>query len=181
LTCGGSRCYWRRWRWQDATAGDGVGAGDDGSHRFFPCFSSLFLFFFLFSLSVLSSLSLFCSSLLSLYPFTIRIFISCHVVFDESVFPSLSTAQPSTFIPTLSPPSDDLSSITVPLIIGSTHHQPSCCPLVVSCPVPRSPSMSSYSGSEATALVAPSTIPQPPSPTNTSDTAHDHSLPTWHC
>jgi len=41
-------------------------------------------------------------------PFTIRIFISRHVVFDESVFPSLSTAQPSTFIPTLSPPSDDL-------------------------------------------------------------------------
>jgi hypothetical protein len=74
-----------------------------------------------------------------------------------------------------------LWSITVPLIIGSTHHQPSRCPLAVSCLVPQSPSMSSYSGSKATALVASSTIPQPPSPTNTSDTPHDHSLLTWHC
>jgi hypothetical protein len=47
----------------------GGGASDDGSHRFLPFFSlfSFSLFSFLFPLSVLSSRSLFCSSLLSLY------------------------------------------------------------------------------------------------------------------
>jgi len=38
LTYNGSLCCWRRWRWQDAAASDGGDAGDDGSHRFFPCF-----------------------------------------------------------------------------------------------------------------------------------------------
>jgi len=63
LTYGGSRCCWRWWRWRDAAAGDNGGVNDDGSHRFFPVFSSRLLFF---SLSVLSSLSLFYSSFLSI-------------------------------------------------------------------------------------------------------------------
>jgi len=159
------RCRCRRWRFSPFLP------------LFFFSFSLFFSFFSLGSLLsipilLLSSFSLSLHNsylyILSCGLWWISLSISLHcptIHFHPHSFPSLWC----------------LSSITVPLIIGSTHHQPSCCPLVVSCPVPRSPSMSSYSGSEATALVAPSTIPQPPSPTNTSDTAHDHSLPTWHC
>jgi len=57
LTCVGSRCCWRRWRWQDAAVADGEGVGDDGSHSFFPCFFFSSSFFFLF-LSLRSLLSI---------------------------------------------------------------------------------------------------------------------------
>jgi hypothetical protein len=78
LTCVGSRCCWRRWRWQDAAVADGEGVGDDGSHSFFPCFFFSSSFFFFFYLSVLSSLSLFYSSLLSLYP-SLSFLLSLHL------------------------------------------------------------------------------------------------------
>ena len=54
-----------------------------------------------------------------------RIFLSCHMVFDETVFPSLSSAQHPPSISNSSSPSDDLSPIHVPLITSPMHHQPS--------------------------------------------------------
>jgi len=78
LTCGGSRCCWRRWRWQDATAGVGGDASDDGSHRFFPCFffySSSFFFFFLSRFS-------------PLYPYSAPLFfLSIPLFLSYSPFP----------------------------------------------------------------------------------------------
>jgi len=55
-------------------------------------------------------------------PLKNRIFLTRHVVFDESVFPSLSSTQQSPSIINSSHPSDDLSPITVPLITGSMQH-----------------------------------------------------------
>jgi len=63
----------------------GGGASDDGSHRVLPFFSlfSFSLFSFLFPLSVLSSRSLFCSSLLSLY-FSLFFFVFFLFSFSSS-------------------------------------------------------------------------------------------------
>ena len=77
----------------------GGGASDDGSHRFLPFFSlfSFSLFSFLFPLSVLSSRSLFCSSLLSLYSSLFFFFV--FLLFFLCFFFSFSNAT----LPTLSP------------------------------------------------------------------------------
>jgi hypothetical protein len=73
----GEKITWHEGWWllsSVVAGGGGDGVGDDGFHQFFPCFPYLSLFFSFcsllspfFSLSVLSSLSLFCFSLLSLY------------------------------------------------------------------------------------------------------------------
>jgi histone deacetylase 1/2 len=97
-----------------------------------------------------------------------HIFLSRHVVFDETIFPYLSSAQHPPSIPNSSPPSDDLSPIHVPLITGPMHHQPSQLPTTVSCIAPRSPTISSSSGTEATTTMVPPHILSSLQPTNTS-------------
>ena len=86
LTCGGSRCCWRWWRWRDAAAGDDGGVNDDGSHRFFPVFSSRLFFSSLdslLSIPILLLLSLY-SSLLFFFLFSFS---------SSSVFSFLSLFQ----------------------------------------------------------------------------------------
>ena len=108
-------------------------------------------------------------------PSTNHIFLSRHVVFDETVFPYLSFAQHSPYIPNSSPPSHDLSPIHVPLITGPMHYQPSQLPTTVSCTAPRSPTISSFSGTEVTATMVPPHILPSPQPTNTSIPIHTSS------
>jgi hypothetical protein len=81
LTCCGSWRCWRRWRWQDAAASDGGGAGNDGSHCFFPyfvsCFFLLLFFFFSFSsLGYLLSIPILLLSSFSLFLFSALLFFA---------------------------------------------------------------------------------------------------------
>jgi hypothetical protein len=91
LTCSGSQCCWRRWRWQDVATGDGGGVSDDGSHRFFPVFSSRLLFFS--TLGSLLSIPILLLSSFSLFLFIVFFSFFLFSFFSSSVFYFLSLFQ----------------------------------------------------------------------------------------
>jgi hypothetical protein len=124
LTCSGSQCCWRRWRWQDVATGDGGGVSDDGSHRFFPVFSSRLLFFStlgsLLSIPILllSSFSLFLFIVFFFFfPVFLLFFLCFFFSFSLSVFCSLLYF--FLFFPVLYPPFF-FSTLSSPIFIGKT-------------------------------------------------------------